>query len=195
MKAIILAAGVGSRLGESFPKSLIKIDNDTSILENQIMERFSAVLYKYNPYFHVTNTSQSLLLTLESIDASEVIWINGDVYLEKEVVWKIIKTDGNVVGVNSYECGQEKVKYKTSNGFVTDISKFVMNAEGEAVGINKISEQDFNLFVESLREIVNQTIILKREWNIQLNVMCSGLLPIFQIIIALKLILWRIMRK
>ena len=36
MKAIILAAGVGSRLEKSIPKTLTKLDNNETILERQL---------------------------------------------------------------------------------------------------------------------------------------------------------------
>src|SRR6056297_2461183 len=100
MKAVLLAAGVGSRLGRPFPKSLVKLPGGERILGRQIrilrekgirqifvavgfkmdliMEEFPNVYYRYNPFYYITNTSKSLLCILEDLD-DDVIWLNGDV--------------------------------------------------------------------------------------------------------------------
>lgn len=74
MKIVILAAGIGSRLGNPFPKPLTPLANGKSIMEYQveniaskfdiesinvvvgfkkemIMERFPELTYIYNPFF------------------------------------------------------------------------------------------------------------------------------------------------
>ena len=79
MKIIILAAGIGSRLGNPFPKPLTPLKDGNTIMERQlkniktyfdindvttvvgfkkdlIMERFPEVNYFYNPFFDRTNT-------------------------------------------------------------------------------------------------------------------------------------------
>ena len=91
MKAIILAAGIGSRLGNSNPKPLTKLKNDETILNRQvmylsdyigedniivvvgykndlIMEAFPNLLYVYNNFYDTTNTSKSLLKALKKIE-------------------------------------------------------------------------------------------------------------------------------
>jgi len=81
------------------------------------------------------------------------IWINGDVYLDDNVIRKIIMAKGNTVCVNNSICGDEEVKYCcNSDGFITEISKDVKNGEGEAVGVNKICYEDFERFVLALEE-------------------------------------------
>ena len=102
MKAIILAAGIGSRLGNSNPKPLTKLNNGESILGRQvaylseylgvtniiaivgykkdlIMESFPNLLYVYNNFYDTTNTSKSLLAGLIKIENEDVVWLNGDV--------------------------------------------------------------------------------------------------------------------
>ena len=107
MKIVILAAGIGSRLGNPFPKPLTKLNNGKSIMEmqienitsrfdiddinvvvgfkkNLIMERFPNLTYIYNPFFDTTNTSKSLLSALKKNKDSSILWFNGDVVLMKK---------------------------------------------------------------------------------------------------------------
>src|SRR5690606_30341307 len=101
MKIIILAAGIGSRLGNPFPKPLTPLKDGKSIMENQvqnlsrhfnehdisvvvgfkkdlIMERFPDLTHIYNQYFDATNTSQSPLKALNKHRDEDVLWLNGD---------------------------------------------------------------------------------------------------------------------
>ena len=173
MRAIILAAGVGSRLGNPFPKSLSLLPGGERILGRQIriyrelgikeitvvvgfkkeliMEEFPQVNYCYNPVFYLTNTSKSLLAALEYTN-DDVIWSNGDVVFDKIAIEELLNTKSSAVLVDKSECGDEEVKYKTAkHGRITEISKIVENGEGEAVGINKIARADLETFVQALR--------------------------------------------
>lgn len=174
MRAVILAAGVGSRLGNPFPKSLSVLPGGERILGRQIrimreagireitvvvgfkkeliMEEYPEVDYCYNPVFYLTNTCKSLLRGLEYLD-EDVIWTNGDVVFDAASIEQLLKVSGSCVLVDKSECGEEEVKYKTGpHGKITEISKLVQNGEGEAVGINKIARADLPMFVEALRQ-------------------------------------------
>lgn len=179
MKAVILAAGIGNRLGRRLPKPLTKLPSGKSILFNQIrllrendvreiivvvgfkkeiiMEEFPQVIYRYNPVYHITNTSKSLMMALECVQADDVIWLNGDVYLDTQVLGRVINGSGNIIAVNKASCGEEEVKYRTGpSGVIVEISKKVKEAEGEAVGVNKITGPDFDLLLTSLKQCDNQ---------------------------------------
>jgi len=175
MKAIILAAGFGKRLSNQLPKCLIHLSGGKTIIGNQIeilkangikeiivvvgfkkefiMEEYPCVTYVYNRNYHITNTSKSLMAALESIDPTDVIWLNGDVFLQSEVVERVVAVTGNIIAVNKDKCGREEVKYRTDpSGRILRISKNILKAEGEAVGVNKIAKKDFARLLESLRE-------------------------------------------
>ena len=180
MKAIILAAGIGSRLGNSNPKPLTKLNNGESILGRQvaylseylgvtniiaivgykkdlIMESFPNLIYVYNNFYDTTNTSKSLLAGLIKIENEDVVWLNGDVVFEKELLPQIIKCSKSCMAVNTNSVGEEEIKYNIfDDGNIKEVSKTVSPALGEAVGINKLISSDLSLFKGNLEKCNNQ---------------------------------------
>lgn len=179
MKIVILAAGIGSRLGNPFPKPLTPLKDGQTIMERQIgnlksrfnqndiaivvgfkkdliMEAFPNQLFIYNPVFDQTNTSKSLLRALIKFRNEPVLWLNGDVVFEVNLIDKLlpfIENGNSFVAVNNSEVGEEEVKYSIdSDGFIKEISKSVSPAVGEAVGINFISSQDIPLLISHLEK-------------------------------------------
>jgi len=176
MKIIILAAGIGSRLGNPFPKPLTPLKNGKSIMKMQIenitsqfdidsinvvvgfkkdliMERFPELTYVYNPFFDQTNTSKSLLKALKKYRDNSVLWLNGDVVFDKNIFLllnSLIRNDISFVAVNTNKVGEEEVKYTIKNGFIKKLSKTVKNGLGEAVGINFIASKDIEIFINRL---------------------------------------------
>ena len=180
MKAIILAAGIGSRLENSNPKPLTKLKNGETILGRQvaylseflgmnniiaivgykkdlIMESFPNLLYVYNNFYDTTNTSKSLLAGLNKIEDENVLWLNGDVVFEKKLLPQIIQCSKSCMAVNTNSVGEEEIKYNVfDDGNIKDVSKTVSPALGEAVGINKIMASDLPLFKANLEKCENQ---------------------------------------
>lgn len=96
MKAIILVAGVGSRLGKPFPKSLCPLPDGQTILSRQVsilkenginhipiivgfkkemlIEHIPDTHFVENPDYESTNTSKSLLMALENVD-EDCLWL------------------------------------------------------------------------------------------------------------------------
>ncbi len=180
MKAIILAAEIGSRLENSNPKPLTKLKNGETILERQvaylsdylgmnniiaivgykkdlIMESFPNLLYVYNNFYDTTNTSKSLLAGLIKIENEDVVWLNGDVVFEKKLLPQIIKCPKSCMAVNTNSVGEEEIKYNVfDEGNIKDVSKIVSPALGEAVGINKIIASDLPLLKAKLEKCDHQ---------------------------------------
>ncbi|MCH7589955.1 NTP transferase domain-containing protein [PVC group bacterium] len=120
MKAIILAAGIGSRiqpLTDNCPKSLLKIGNKTILermishiqdcgineiifitgyLENQIQEyvkkKFPNIKASFvtNENYRETNTGFSLLLAKDSVKNDDFIKFDADVVFDKRILKKLI---------------------------------------------------------------------------------------------------------
>ncbi len=178
MKIVILAAGIGSRLGNPFPKPLTKLNNGKSIMQMQIenlctvfnvndisivvgfkkdliMERFPEVNYIYNPFFDCTNTSKSLLRALIKNREQSVLWLNGDVVFDAKLLKTLlpyIKKEKSFVAVNTSCVAEEEVKYTLEKGYINKLSKTVKNGLGEAVGINFISQKDNTTYIKRLKE-------------------------------------------
>jgi choline kinase len=200
MKIIILAAGAGTRLGETRPKPLTPLYDGVSILGHQIealtkrvdihdifvvvgfkkemvMEAFPDLLYVYNERYHVTNTSKSLLAGLRKVKGSDVIWLNGDVVLDDEALARIEAFPGSCMGVNVAEVDGEAVKYRLrENGALWEVSKEVEAALGEALGINKVSAAHLTAFIDNL-EICNDDDYFEKA----LEMMCKDGVPILPV--------------
>jgi len=180
VQAVILAAGMGTRLGRPFPKPLTPLSDGRTIMQQQmdnlhtafsdglrittvvgfkldlILEAFPDVSYIYNEAYDQTNTNRSLLKALRLSAAGGVLWMNGDVVFDPAVlesVRDLIMEEQSFICVNTAAVGEEEVKYTIDDdGFVSELSKKVANARGEAVGINYVSAQDKPVLIERLTE-------------------------------------------
>ncbi|WP_339698959.1 phosphocholine cytidylyltransferase family protein [uncultured Marixanthomonas sp.] len=181
MKIVILAAGIGSRLGNPFPKPLTPLKNGKSIMQmmlenidkyfsehdvyvvvgfkkNSIMENFPQLAYVYNPYFDQTNTAKSLVRALKKCKGESVLWFNGDVVFDEKLLENLqphIDEDTSFVAVNTNSVGDEEVKYTLENGYINQLSKEVKNGLGEAVGVNFISKNNLSEYILRLEECHN----------------------------------------
>ncbi len=178
MKIIILAAGIGSRLGNPFPKPLTKLKNHKSIMQmmtenisfsysldlvnlvvgfkkDLIMESFPDLTYVYNQYFDQTNTAKSLLKAIKKNKDHSILWMNGDIVFDKNILIKLkeyIDKDVSFVAVNTSKVAEEEVKYTLKDNYIDELSKTVENGLGEAVGINFISSKYIDSFIKRLEE-------------------------------------------
>lgn len=179
MKIVILAAGIGSRLGNPLPKPLTLLKNGKTIMQQQIdnlmrffdedainivvgfkkeliLESFPDMTFIYNQFFDQTNTSKSLLKALKKNHRDSVLWLNGDVVFDQEilkVLTPLMVANKSFVCVNTQKVGEEEVKYTLDDkGFIKELSKKVANGIGEAVGINFISSKDINTLIARLEE-------------------------------------------
>jgi len=173
--AIILLAGMGSRLGRPHPKSLTALDRNQTILSRQlhilkqydleiccvvgfkkdlIMEAASDCLFIYNPNYDLTNTSKSLLNALRHFRDRDVIWLNGDVVFSPEIIGRVLASPESAVAVNNSRVSDEEVKYTLNNeGYIRQISKQVEQPLGEALGINFIRQPFVEGFITQLEAV------------------------------------------
>jgi choline kinase len=117
MKAILMAAGVGSRISrhiEGKPKCLLEVDGvsliertcnllrkngvtDISVAVGYKQDEIKSILketvkYYFNPFYKQTNSIASLWFAMaELAEAEEIIILNADLYFEEEVLHKLLE--------------------------------------------------------------------------------------------------------
>ena len=181
---VILAAGMGSRLGRSLPKPLTELSDGRSIMQQQfdnihhafgkaakvtivvgyksehIIEAFPNASFVYNEQYDQTNTSKSLLRALQASSTGGVLWMNGDVVFDPAALdraAKVVARDQSFVSINTEKVSDEEVKYTTdAEGYIKELSKTVKGGLGEAVGINYISRADKAMLVRHLKRVDDQ---------------------------------------
>ncbi|MDP9461009.1 MAG: NTP transferase domain-containing protein, partial [Actinomycetota bacterium] len=158
LQVVILAAGMGTRLGRDYPKPLTPLDDGRSILQRQldglrsvlgadvpitavvgfrcemIMRAAPDLTFAYNPDFATTNTSKSLLRGLGTSREGGVLWLNGDVVFDPAVlalVLPFLQSGQSFVCVDTNTVAEEEVKYTLDrDGFVQELSKTVVGGLG-----------------------------------------------------------------
>jgi choline kinase len=183
-QVVILAAGMGSRLGRSLPKPLTELADGRTIMQQQfdnishafgkdvevtivvgyklehIIEAFPQASFVYNEQYDQTNTSKSLMRALQSSAPGGVLWMNGDVVFDPEALRRaraLVERDQSFVSVNTSKVSDEEVKYTTdAEGYIRELSKTVKGGLGEAVGINYVSRDDKAVLLRHLKRVDDQ---------------------------------------
>lgn len=190
MKIIILSAGIGSRLRpltENVPKSLLKIDENKSVLERTIenireitndeivvitgycREKMETVVSKYdnctticNPFYRITNSISSLWFAKEKLN-DDVIILNADVVLEKKLFKYLFELKNKACVLYDSSIG-DGADYKVSqkNGEVVIMSKELNSYSGEYVGATKLSKENAIKLVDKIETMIKNELF--NEW-------------------------------
>lgn len=200
IQVVILAAGLGTRLGRPHPKPLTRLTTGESIMRRAvdqlraaygadvfvtavvgfkldlIIEAMPDIGFVYNEVYDSTNTSKSLLKALRLSQPGGVLWMNGDVVFDPAVLGTIrkhIEDDKSFVCVNTASVAEEEVKYTLdSTGHIKELSKTAVGGLGEAVGINYVSSGDRAALLRRLEEAGDQDYF---ERGIELAIEKDGL--------------------
>lgn len=184
MKAILMAAGMGTRISQKTnqPKSLLKVGEKSIIrhtvemlqangIDVTIVLGFKSdliieelkdlnVTFYTNPFFKVTNSIGSLWFAKEQLLGDEdVIFANADVYWEQDIL-ELLKSDNKDVIMLGDKTRVEVGDYffKCKDNKIVDYGKEldVNNRTCEYVGMAKISKKFIPEFVENLEYLIKE---------------------------------------
>ena len=179
-EAVILAAGLGTRLGRPHPKPLTLLRSGRSIIRTQVealrahfgsdlritvvvgfkmdllIEANPDVSFAYNEVYDATNTAKSLLKALLLTGDSPILWLNGDVVFDPTMLGEVaaaVRGGSSFACVNTASVAEEEVKYtRGPDGAIAALSKAVPDPEGEAVGVNFVAASDKPALSQRLAE-------------------------------------------
>lgn len=165
MKALILAAGKGTRLKpytDSLPKAMVKVSGKPilfkqldNLIENgirditivvgycaeviiqHIKELYPFVKIIVNEQYEKTNNMYSAYLAKEEIINSDFLLMNADVFFDSTVIEELLKDIyKNAIVTEQGIYNDENMKIKTANNRIIGISKNIAKEEAFGVSID-----------------------------------------------------------
>ena len=181
MKAIILAAGLGSRLGDLTkhkPKSLIKIGSKTLLerltkqLEDlgvnkiqiicghekkKIDKYFSKYQRFYYPRYKTTNNLHTLYYFRRLLNDDCIISF-ADVIFHKEIINGIIKSKKKItLGVDTKNCRENTMKVDIKRDQIKYVGNNPKIKSGNFIGILKVNKSSNKILKNSMKKLVNKS--------------------------------------
>jgi choline kinase len=183
VKAVIMVAGVGSRLSRNvrhLPKCLITFGGETILSRNVrllkehgindivVVAGYRAALVKeeiegsatciVNPFFRVTNSIASLWFAHKHLDLhDDLIIFNGDVVYEEGVLRKAMEAQKSpTMLIDTSVIERADYRLKIQDDYVIDQGKQLSNADtsGEYVGFAKLGREFVPVYLARVRDLV-----------------------------------------
>ena len=191
MKAVILAAGLGSRLRpitNKVPKCMVpvngiriidkQIDNlikagvrdiyvvsgyKAEVLESHLKAKYPFVTVIPNSRYAETNNMYSLYLASKYVEGGEFLLMNSDVYFDTNIIKGLVSGEGSKVACDKSMFLEESMKVTLDGKKINHISKRITEQEYYAVSIDvyRISAKDG----EALFKEVEDTIVGRKDEN------------------------------
>lgn len=183
MKYIMMVAGKGSRLRPltlKHPKSMYMLDQETTLLQRMvnvireidkeadivivtghmhrsIESQVEGVTFLFNPFYEVTNSIASLWFAKDHLDADNVVLIDGDIVMSRELMREVVcqPVEKPCVLVDSSIKTDGDYNVEVSGDQVLVMSKDLVSYYGEYAGITKLdraSAQEMRTELEAMVE-------------------------------------------
>jgi len=192
MKAVILAAGVGARLGalvKNKPKCMLKITNTKTILDDLIeklneinlesinivtgyMSKIIEEKYKinnnikiiYNKKYKEYNNIYSFYILKEHVIEEDILLINSDVVLKENIFKKLNYENSFMVIDDKKKLDEEEMKVVINNNIIVDIGKNIDNnrSNGEYIGVLYLKNNDLKIVLNEAGHMIKKG--LTEEW-------------------------------
>lgn len=191
MKAVILAAGLGSRLRpitNEVPKCMVpvngiriidkQIDNllqngvteiyvvdgyKAEILANHLNNNYPQVNIVSNPRYAETNNMYSLYLTAPFVKGEEFLLMNADVYFDSCIIKGMIEGEGSKIACDISQYLEESMKITVYGDIIKHISKKISETDhyGVSIDVYRISASASNVLFKE----VEDTIVGRKDEN------------------------------
>jgi len=184
MKAIITAAGVGSRLGKATEKNnkcLLKVHGkmlleiSVDILCSQGIREIVVVTghcygkvekalngkatFVYNPFYQVSGILPSAWLCRNHVENDDFVFITGDSLYHPDILRNCIKKKGGIViCVEKKNCDEEDSKVIVKNNKIVNMGKNIEleKATGEFAGIMKVGKEANRKVFDAIENVLKQ---------------------------------------
>ena len=186
MTYIILSAGKGAKLHPltlSYPKSLYKLDDKTTILQRivrkirefdvdaeivvvigymykQIQRELEDdnVKFVHNPFYSVTSSMGSLWFAKDYLQRENVTIINGDIVTSDKLLQEVIcqHTDYPCVLLDSSHKDDNKYNVQVQDDMVCVMSKNLTEYLGNYASVTKLDAVSSRFLLEQLDQMVNE---------------------------------------
>ena len=184
MRAIITAAGIGSRLGkvtEKNNKCLLKISGTGLIeisidilnshgirdiivvtghcygkVETALKDR---VTFVYNPFYQMSGILPSIWLCRSHVENDDLVFVTGDSLYHPDILKDCINKKGDiVVCVEKKNCDAEDSKVIIKNNKIVEMGKNIElgKATGEFTGILKIEKKANVKIFDTIEKVLKQ---------------------------------------
>lgn len=193
MKAVILAAGLGSRLRpitNEVPKCMVPVNGiriidkqisnlvkngvkdiyvvdgyKAEVLGSHLKEAYPFVHIVSNPRYAETNNMYSLYLTKEYVDGEQFLLMNADVYYDTNIVTGLLEGENqSKIACDKSQYLEESMKITLDgSGKINHISKKISEADHYAVSIDVYRVSSEDS--KALFKEVTDTIEVKKEEN------------------------------
>lgn len=186
MKALILAAGIGSRLKpltNSIPKSLIKINGKpilfkqidnliangieeitivsgylSNVLEKAVHENYSNVKIIRNSDYLSTNNMYSAYLA-KALFNDSLLMMNADVFFDSCIIHDLLSSEyDNVIMIDIGKYIEESMKVTYNEKRITSISKQIKQKDsfGTSIDIYKFSKNGAAFFIKKCQDYIEK---------------------------------------